>query len=369
MSLCIYNKVVSTSLLIGGGREHFDCVLRVDLLFLSGQTSRTITNLNEKRLARFMKKKIAILGGGSWGTALAIRLAKNNHTVKVWEFVETQAQEMQERRLCPLLPHAKLPQNIFVSHKMEEVLPESEIVFIVVPSDKVEITIENAARFLHHQSMIICSKGFSSQGGLLSEAVKAKVKGEVYCLYGPTHAEEVCLEKFSGIVLAGGKGKQKLKKMIESASFRVELSKDIVGVQVAAALKNILAIFIGVVDGMGLGDNTRAYIITKGLGEIQQVGLKMGAKKETFYGLAGIGDIMVTCNSVHSRNHYVGEQVGKGRKLDEVLAEMKMVAEGVTTLSHAVKIESKYGLKLPIINGLHKILFEGKGPEEVLKEI
>ncbi len=316
-----------------------------------------------------MKKHIAILGGGSWGSALAVHLAKNHHHVKVWEFVETQAQEMQEKRVCPLLPHAKLEKNIFISHKMEEVLPESEAVFIVVPSDKVEITLENAVRFLSHQPIILCSKGFSVQGGLLSEVVKSKVKGEVYCLYGPTHAEEVCSGKFSGIVLAGGKGKQRLKKIIENPNLRVELSKDLIGVQIAAALKNILAIFIGVVDGMGLGDNTRAYVITKGLAEIQQVGLKMGAKKETFYGLAGIGDVIVTCTSVHSRNHYVGEQLGKGRKLDEILAEMKMVAEGVTTLKHAIKLEVKYGLKLPLINGLHKILFEGKKPEEVLREI
>jgi len=316
-----------------------------------------------------MKKHLAILGGGSWGSALAVHLAKKGHSIKIWEFVEKQALEMQEKRICPLLPNAKLPGNIFISPKMEEVLPNSEIVFVVVPSDKVEITLENASKFLQHQSIIICSKGLSTQGELLSEAVKNKVKGEIYCLYGPTHAEEVCQHKFSGMVLAGKKSLTKLKKKIEGDSLRIELSKDLIGVQIAAALKNILAILIGVIDGMGLGDNTRAYVLTKGLAEIQQVGMKMGAKKETFYGLAGMGDVIVTCTSVHSRNHYVGEQVGKGRKLDEVLAEMKMVAEGITTLNHAIKLESKYKLKLPLINGLHQILYGNQKPEEILKTI
>lgn len=314
-------------------------------------------------------KHLAILGGGSWGTALAIHLAKNKHSVKVWEFVESQAREMQEKRICPLLLHAKLPENIFVSHKMEEVLPDSEVVFVVVPSDKVESTLKNATHFLGNQSIIICSKGFSAQGELLSEVVKPLVKGEVYCLYGPTHAEEVCQGKFSGIVLAGGKGKLPLKKMIESEGLRVELSNDLIGVQVASALKNILAILVGMVDGAGMGDNTRAYVITKGLAEIQQIGLRLGAKKETFYGLAGLGDVIVTCTSVHSRNHHVGEQIGKGRKLNDVLAEMKMVAEGVITLKQAVSLQKKLKLNLPVISGAYQILFEDASLEEVIKEI
>ncbi|MFA6461339.1 MAG: NAD(P)H-dependent glycerol-3-phosphate dehydrogenase [Candidatus Woesearchaeota archaeon] len=314
-------------------------------------------------------KKIAILGGGSWGTALAIHLAKNQHSVRVWEFVEDQAKEMQLKRVCPLLSQAKLPENIFVSSKMEEVIPESEVIFVVVPSDKVEVTIKNAARYLGYQPVIICSKGLSIKGELLTEVVKPLVKGEVYCLYGPTHAEEVCHGKFSGIVLAGGKGKLPLKRVIESDNLRVELSNDLIGVQIAAALKNILAILVGMVDGAGLGDNTRAYVITKGLAEIQQIGLRLGAKKETFYGLAGIGDVIVTCTSVHSRNHHVGEQIGKGRKLNDVLAEMKMVAEGVTTLKQAVSLQKKLGLELPIISGAYKILFEDKPLEEVIKEI
>lgn len=313
--------------------------------------------------------KISILGGGSWGTALAVHLAKKDYQIKVWEFFEEQAKEMQEERVCKLLPEAKLPENILVSSKMEMVLNDFELLLIVVPSDKVETTINNATKFIEDQAVIICSKGFASDLRLLSDVVKEKVRGKVYCLYGPTHAEEVCKGMFSGIVLAGGKGKEGLKEIVESENLRVDLSDDLVGVQVAAALKNILAVFVGVLDGMGLGDNAKAYIMTKGLEEIKQVGLKWGAREETFSGLAGIGDIIVTCTSKHSRNRSVGEEVGRGRKLDEITKEMAMVAEGVTTLKEAIRLKGKFGLELPLISGLYEILFEGKDSQEVLKRI
>jgi glycerol-3-phosphate dehydrogenase (NAD(P)+) len=314
--------------------------------------------------------QISILGGGSWGTALAIHLARNNHNIKVWEFVVEQAHKMQIERICPLLPQEKLSENIFVSPKMEEVLPGSEVIFIVVPSDKVESTLSNAVSLIGEQPVVICSKGFASNLRLLSDVAKEKVKGEIYCLYGPTHAEDICAGVFSGIVLAGtGKYRLKLRKALRSENLKVELSNDMVGVQVGAALKNILAVFTGVIDGAGLGDNTKAYIMTKGLDEIKQVGVALGAKKPTFYGLAGLGDVIVTCTSVHSRNHYVGEQVGKGRKLDEVLMEMKMVAEGITMLKSIPLLQEKLKLKLPIMSGLYQIMVEGKSAKEILNQL
>ncbi|MBT3814131.1 NAD(P)-dependent glycerol-3-phosphate dehydrogenase [Candidatus Woesearchaeota archaeon] len=313
--------------------------------------------------------KIAILGGGSWGTALAVHLAKNDNGIKVWEFFEEQAKEMQEGRVCKLLPEAKLPENIFVSHKIEEVLSDFELLLLVVPSNHVEKTIEQAKEFIQEQAVIICSKGFGSDLKFLSDVVKEKISGEVYCLYGPTHAEEVCKDMYSGIVLAGGKGKEGLQKVIASDSLKVDLTDDLIGVQVAAALKNILAVFVGVLDGMGLGDNAKAYIMTRGLQEIKDVGVALGAKEETFYGLAGIGDMIVTSTSPHSRNRSVGVEVGKGRKLQEVIDEMAMVAEGVTTLKEAIGLKEKTGLELPLISGLYEILFEGKDPQEILKGI
>jgi len=274
---------------------------------------------------------------------------------------------MQENRICPLLPGVKLLENIFVSNDMEEVLQESKLILLVVPSDKVELTLNQAVRFIKEQPVVICSKGFGPDLKLLSEIVKEKVKGEVYCLYGPTHAEEVCKGMFSGIVLAGKNGLE-LKKEIESDNLKVDLTEDLIGVQVAAALKNILAVFIGVLDGLSLGDNAKAYVMTKGLEEIKQIGLKWGAKEETFSSLAGMGDLIVTCTSQHSRNRHVGEQVGKGRQLDEVINEMKMVAEGVNILGDVPALKEKFNLELPLITGLYQLLFEGKNPEEVLKQ-
>ncbi len=315
--------------------------------------------------------KIAILGGGSWGTALAVHLAKQGHSVNVWEFFEEQARKMQDGRICPLLPEVKLSENIFVSSKMEEVLLGTELVLLVVPSDKAEATINNAKPYLNNQPVVVCSKGFGSGLRFLSDIVKENVAGNVYCLYGPTHAEEVCKGIFSGIVLAGEESEERNKiwETLNSPSLKVHLSDDLIGVQVSSALKNILAVFVGALDGKGLGDNTKAFVITKGLEEIRKVGVALGGKEETFYDLAGLGDVIVTATSKHSRNRHVGEQVGKGRKLDEVIAEMNMVAEGVTTIKEAIQFKEQLGLELPLIEGIHQILFEGKDVEEVLRNI
>lgn len=312
--------------------------------------------------------QISILGGGSWGSALAVHLAKKNNQIKIWEFFAEQAQKMQEERECPLLPNAKLSENIFISSNLQEVLNNSELVLMVVPSDKVESTIEKAQPFLESQPIIICSKGFASNLRLLSDAVKEKYSGEVYCLYGPTHAEEVCKGMFSGIVLAG-KNPEILQPVFEDQTLQVDITTDLVGVQIASALKNVLAVFVGLLDGKGLGDNAKAYIITKGLNEIKDIGLKWGSREETFHGLAGMGDVIVTCTSKHSRNRHVGEQIGKGRKLDEVIKEMNMVAEGITAVKNAYLLEEKFGLNLPLITGIYQILFEDKSLEEVFKKL
>lgn len=312
--------------------------------------------------------KIAILGGGSWGTALAVHLAKKNHDIKVWEFFEEQATEMQEKRVCKLLPEVNLPENIFISHKMESVLTDTELILLVVPSNHAEKTIEQAKEFITNQDVVICSKGFGPNLKFLSDIVKENVSGNVFCLYGPTHAEEVCKGMYSGIVLAGDNPEQ-LQQLFASDNFKVDLTDDLIGVQISAALKNILAVFVGVLDGMGLGDNAKAYIMTRGLNEIKTIGVALGGKEETFYGLAGIGDMIVTATSPHSRNRHVGVEVGKGRVLQEVIDEMAMVAEGVTTLKEAIGLKEKTGLELPLISGLYAILFEGKDPKEVLKGI
>ncbi len=312
---------------------------------------------------------ITILGGGSWGTALAVHLAKKKHIVTIWEFFDHQAKEMQENRECPLLPGVHLLENITVSSDMASTLSTAELVLVVVPSDKVESTLEKAKLYLKSQPLIICSKGFASGTKLLSEVVREKVLNPLFFLYGPTHAEEVGKGILSGIVLAGGQGKEGLQKELESSLFKVDLSDDVIGVQIAAALKNILAVFVGILDGMGLGDNAKAYIMTKGIAEITDVGISFGARQETFYGLAGIGDVIVTCLSEHSRNFRVGREIGRGRKLDEVLAETKMVAEGIIAAQHIPALEQRCTKPLPLLHGIRGILFEGKNPMKILEEL
>ncbi len=313
-----------------------------------------------------VKRQIAILGGGSWGTALAVHLAGNNHTVKIWEFVAEQARKMQQERCCPLLPQVTLPSSIYATSDLQEAMHDADIVLLAVPSQNAEQTIQSAKAHLQQQPLIICSKGFAAGVRLLSVALRELIPNELYCLYGPTHAEEVCQGKFSGVVLAGGKGKERLKEVIESRNLNVELSDDSIGVQVAAALKNVLAISVGMLQGAGLGDNAKAYVLTKGLQEIQQLGAAMGAERETFYGLAGLGDVIVTCTSVHSRNFYLGQQVGKGRSLAEVQAEMKMVAEGVAAVEAIPVLERRYNLKLPLLHIAYSVLREGKKVSEML---
>lgn len=315
--------------------------------------------------------KIAILGGGSWGTALGVHLAKKNHGVKIWEFFEEQAKEMQENRECKLLPGTKLPENIFVSSNMQEIVQDCELVLLAVPSDKAELTIESCKEFLDDQPVVICSKGLAEGLRFLSDAIKEKVLGEVYCLYGPTHAEEVGKGLFSGIVLAGKDSEERtrIRETFASGSLKVDVTEDVVGVQLCSALKNVLAVFVGVLHGKGLGDNAKAFVMTEGLGEIKSIGLKLGARDETFHGLAGLGDVIVTCTSEHSRNRHVGVEVGKGRKLDDVIEEMSMVAEGVTAVKKAVGFKERLGSELPLIQGLYDVLFNGKDVEDVLKEL
>lgn len=309
---------------------------------------------------------LTILGGGSWGTALAVHLAKKKHQIKLWEFFEQQARDMQEKRECPLLPGVSLSDNITISSDMPSTLEGAELVMVVVPSDKVESTLEKAKVHLQTQPIILCSKGFASGNRLLSDVVQEKISNLLFFLYGPTHAEEVGRGLLSGIVLAGGMGKEKLKQEFESDLLKVELSDDIIGVQVAAALKNIVALAVGMVDGLGLGDNATAYIMTKGYAEIRQIGLAWGGKDETFHGLAGIGDIIVTCLSEHSRNFRVGRELGKGRKLAEILAEMKMVAEGVTTAQVVPVLKQRFGLELPLLSKMYGILYSDKVAADLL---
>ncbi len=310
---------------------------------------------------------ITILGGGSWGTAIALHLAKNSidNKINIWEFFQDQAVEMQTTRKSRFLPDIELPNNITVTSNIEESLVNTKVVFVVVPSDKVESTLKNARDYLKEQPVVVCSKGFSNNTDLLSITIEKIINNDLYFFYGPTIADEVAKGKPAGAVIAGVRGSQFIIDLLRSDDFFIESSTDIIGVQISAALKNLLAICIGIVDGLEYGDNAKAYIMTKGLQEISLVGKTLGAKLETFYGLAGMGDVIVTCTSELSRNRYVGKELAKGRKLNEILVSMTMVAEGVNAAKHAYELSRKYDLDLPIITSLYKILFEGTEPSTI----
>lgn len=310
--------------------------------------------------------KYTVLGGGSWGTALSIQLSRNNNEVKIWEFFEEQANEMQETRICPFLPDVNIPDSIEITSDLGNSIKNSEAILIVVPSDKVEATLENAKKFMDNQPVIICSKGFGGDQTLLSEAVsKILPENDVYCLYGPTLAKEVALGQLSAIVLAGPDShKTAIQKSFQTANFRVETSEDIVGVQIGAALKNVVTIFVGIMDGMGEGQNGRAYVFVKGLNEIKEIGVALGAKADTFLGLTAVGDL-----TLESRNRKLGVEIGKGRKLDEILASTDHVSEGVVAIKNAMILKERLNLQLPVIETLNSILFEEMDPKEALKTI
>lgn len=309
---------------------------------------------------------ITVLGGGSWGTALAIHLRRNGHNVKIWEFFKEQADQMQKERYCPLLPEKiHIDESIKITSVLEEALEDSDAVFIVVPSNKVEVTLQNAKQFITDQKIVLCSKGFAENQELQTKAVENILpENEIYCLYGPTLALELAKGLLTGIVLAGKTDKTKLKQAIESDILKVDTTDDTVGVQIGAALKNVVTIFVGIVEGMELGQNAKAYVFTKGLNEIKEIGVAMGAKPETFLGLTAVGDL-----TLQSRNRMLGVEIGKGRKLEEILAQTNHVSEGVIAIQNAIVLKDRLGLDLPVISELNKILFENKSPKEALTNI
>lgn len=313
---------------------------------------------------------VTVLGGGSFGTALAIHLAKQ-HEVKVWEFSKERVEVCNFTRVNDLLSKVKIPFNVKYYNDIEASLKDSEMVFMAVPSNNVKSTIESVKPFIGQDVLIVnCSKGFCEETGqAVYQLIEQVMEREVIVLGGPMHAEEVAEEHLSGAIIASKDIElvKKVKHRIQDHRLKLYISDDPLGVALGSSLKNILAILLGITDGLGLGDNTKAYIFTKGLAEMSLLGESIGAKKETFYGLSGLGDLFVTATSKHSRNRHVGEELGKGKELDKILENMSMVAEGVVTTKIAYNLAQE--LDLPIIKGLYLVLFEGKTALDLINEI
>lgn len=319
--------------------------------------------------------KIGIIGAGSWGTALALLMHNNGHQVIVWSIIESEVEMLKTKRQHESkLPGVILPEEIEITNNLQEAMNHRDLLILAVPSPFTRSTAHSMKEFLvDGQKLVNVAKGIEeSTLYTLSEVIEEELPtADVAVLSGPSHAEEVgkCLPT---TCVAGAHTKETaeyLQNLFMSPVFRVYTSPDMLGMELGGALKNVIALAAGIADGLGYGDNTKAALITRGIAEIARLGIKMGAKMETFCGLTGIGDLIVTCASVHSRNRRAGYLMGKGYTMQEAMDEVKMVVEGVYSAKAAMGLAEKYQVELPIISQVNKILFEGKNAAEAVREL
>ncbi|AVQ28418.1 MULTISPECIES: NAD(P)H-dependent glycerol-3-phosphate dehydrogenase [Fusobacterium] len=322
-------------------------------------------------------KKVVIIGAGSWGTALGLVLARKGYDITLWEFNKERAEEIQNNRENKrYLPGIKFPDNLNVTYEKEGLLEGIKYVVFSVPSQVLRGVIRGFSNDLTEDMLLVnTAKGIEVSTGMrLSEVMKDEIKGKfhknIVVLSGPTHAEEVAVGIPTTIVAAGEKEKAaEIQELFNSKVFRVYLSEDVVGVELGAAVKNCLAIGAGIADGMGFGDNTKAALITRGIAEMIRYGKACGAKEITFSGLSGIGDLIVTCASKHSRNRHVGECLGKGQDIQTILNEMTMVAEGVPTVKAVYEQIQKLNISMPILEATYNIIYKNANAGNMVEEL
>jgi glycerol-3-phosphate dehydrogenase (NAD(P)+) len=318
--------------------------------------------------------KVAVLGSGGWGTALAMVLTENGHDVTLWCRREDKCRQMQETRENPALKGILLPERLQMTSELS-VAKGCGAVLIVTPSFAVRETARQLAPFLDPGTVLItASKGIEPETSLRMSQVVQQEVGEGYplvCLSGPSHAEEVgrgiptgCVSASADITVA-----ELVQDLFMNERFRVYASSDIVGVELGAALKNVIALCAGCCDGMGFGDNTKAMLITRGLTEIARLGVALGGKKETFAGLAGVGDLIVTCTSMHSRNRRAGILIGQGKTPSEAVEEIGAVVEGYYAAASAKILAEKVSVEMPIAEAAYQVLYHGKNVRRVLTEL
>ena len=324
-----------------------------------------------------MSETITILGAGSWGTALAMVLADNGHTVRLWGNEEDHVKEInREQANNRYLPGVELPKGITAYYDLEEALEGVETVVFAVPTKAFREVARRVKSIVKNKITIVhVSKGIEPDSLLrISEMLEeeiADITKDIIVLSGPSHAEEVSRRIPTTVTVASKnmEAAQGIQDLFMNQNFRVYTNQDLVGVEIGGALKNIIALAAGITDGLGYGDNAKAALMTRGLAEITRLGVKMGADPLTFLGLTGIGDLIVTCTSVHSRNWRAGNLLGKGKSLDEVLDSMGMVVEGVRTTKAAHQLSEKYQVKMPITNALYDVLFNGKDIKQEVEDL
>lgn len=309
-------------------------------------------------------RNIAIIGSGSWGVALAIHLAKLGNNVKVWSFAQDEADLINNEKKCKFLPKVTLPDNIYCSLDYKETIEGSDMILHVTPSKFTRDTLKKYKEYVkENQPIIICTKGFEQETLLtLDEVVKQELpNNKIAALSGPSHAEEVSIGVPTAMVIASEDKEltDELQGVFMNENMRVYTSTDIRGAEIGGGLKNIIAFCAGIATGLNLGDNTYAALLTRGLAEINRLGIAMGGQTQTFYGLTGLGDLIVTCGSEHSRNRKAGKLIGQGMQLDEVKKEVGMTIESVDNIDVAYALSKKYNLDTPIINAVYDVLYNG----------
>lgn len=316
---------------------------------------------------------IAIIGSGSWGVALAIHLASIGHKVKIWSFMEDERDIINNEKRCKFLPDAKIPDGVSCSTDFEEVIKDSEIILHVTPSKFTRSTFKQYKQYVGKRPIIICGKGFEKDTlETLDEVILEEMpEAKIGVLSGPSHAEEVSIAVPTALVIASKH--QNILKMVQdnfmSDRMRIYTSNDVKGVELGGALKNIIAFCAGAAAAMGLGDNSFAALITRGLKEISRLGVELGGKQETFYGLSGLGDLIVTCLSEHSRNRKAGMLIGQGKSLEETKKEVGMVIESIDNIEVAYELGKLHGIDMPIVNTVYKVLYEHLDPKQAVKDL
>ena len=319
--------------------------------------------------------KIGVIGAGSWGTALALLLHKNGNEVTVWSIVQAEIDMLNsEREHKDKLPGVKLPDDMIFTTNLSEAIQNMDVLVMAVPSVFTRSTAHMMKEFVAKNQIIVnVAKGIEEETLMtMSEIIEEEIpQADVAVLSGPSHAEEVG-RGIPTTIVVGAKTRRTaeyLQNIFMSPVFRVYISPDIIGIELGAALKNVVALAAGIADGLGYGDNTKAALITRGIAEISRLGVAMGGKFETFCGLSGIGDLIVTCASMHSRNRRAGILIGQGYTMDEAMKEVKMVVEGVYSAKAALKLAKKYNVEIPIVEQVNAVLFDGKAADEAVKDL
>lgn len=317
--------------------------------------------------------KISFLGAGSWGTALAVVVANNGHDVTLWSAIEDELNILRtNREHTERLPGVKLPDNIYIEGDLEKACTGNDLLVFSVASPFVRKVAEDAKDYIPaNQKIVNVAKGIEEETlSTLSEILEEVLPGrDIAVLSGPSHAEEV-VKGIPTTVVAGAMTHETamfIQDIFMNDVFRVYASPDIIGIELGGAIKNVIALAAGMVDGLGLGDNTKAALMTRGLAEISRLGVAMGGKLETFSGLSGVGDLIVTCTSTHSRNHTAGYLMGKGASPDEAMKEVKQVVEGVYSAKAALGLAKMYKVDMPIVEQINKVLFEGMPVKNAVK--